>query len=117
MKNLIITAIVILIVMTFIVFIEIYFKYIRLWEEIKMYYIMFVVFIGLFTYLNIMAIINDKKEKQKMIDNEVKDNLEQEEMNNIYRYKDQFPLGYLGIIVLFISVIVLFIYEVMNYRI
>jgi ABC-type transport system involved in Fe-S cluster assembly fused permease/ATPase subunit len=117
MKNLIITAIAILIVTIFTVFIEIYFKYILLWEEIKMYYIMFVVFIGLFTYLNIMAIIYDKKEKQKMIDKEVKDKLEQEEMNNIYRYKDQFPLGYLGIMALFSSVIVLLIYVVMNYRI
>jgi hypothetical protein len=43
--------------------------------------------------------------------------LEQEDMNEIYRHKDQFPLGCLGIIALFISVIVLLIYVVLIYRI
>jgi hypothetical protein len=42
--------------------------------------------------------------------------LEQEEMNEIYRHKDQNPLGCLSIIALFISVIVLLIYVVLNYR-
>jgi hypothetical protein len=42
--------------------------------------------------------------------------LEQEDMNEIYRHKDQFPLGCLSIIALFISLIVLLIYVVMNYR-
>jgi hypothetical protein len=41
---------------------------------------------------------------------------EQEKMNVIYRHKDQFPLGCLRIIALFISVIILLIYVVMNYK-
>jgi lysylphosphatidylglycerol synthetase-like protein (DUF2156 family) len=117
MKNLIAAAVVICVAGTFVVLIKVDFKYARFTEEIKTLYAFFLGVIGTFILVISMAMIYDKKENFKMGKMEETNYLEQEEINEIYRNKDQIPLGCLGIIALFIIIIVLLIYVILNYRI
>ena len=116
MKHLIAAAVAILVAVTFIVLIKVDFKYVRFTEEIKTLYALFLGFIGAFILVTSMSMIYDKKENMKMDIMEETNYLEQEEMNEIYRHKDQIPLGCLGFLAAFISIIVLAIYFGMNFR-